>query len=245
MFKRILICLLALCLTASPALAERLPDSVLATYYDGSLFVGDSLVRMLRNYIAPLQEEDPGFFRDVTFCTAYSYTMLAASQEHPMGSEDAVNLMFRGQEMSMVEIAGALQPPKLFFLAGLNDTIGRRVEAGMGHVERMMGFMDKYAKDTRVYFFSLTPVTNAVEQVRHLQDDWDLYNEALKEKCGEVGATYIDISTPLKGSDGLLPMALSQDGEYHLNEEGNAVWVQALLDFAQSEYDAGRWVPDM
>ena len=36
---------------------------------------------------------------------------------------------------------------------------------------------------------------------------------------------------------------ISHDGEYHLNDKGNAIWVQTLLDFAQGEYDANRWVP--
>jgi hypothetical protein len=96
-----------------------------------------------------------------------------------------------------------------------------------------------------VYFFSLTPVTYRVEQERpNLQQKWDAYNQLLKAKCEEVGALYVEISEPLKNENGLLPMALSHDGKYHLNEEGNAIWAQLLLDYAQSRYDAGLWSPE-
>ena len=39
--------------------AERLPDEVLRSYYDGSMFVGDSMVVIFRNYVRTQQKEDP------------------------------------------------------------------------------------------------------------------------------------------------------------------------------------------
>ena len=114
----------------------------------------------------------------------------------------------------------------------------------MEYIDKIMELMEKYAPDTQVYFFSLTPVTAAVEKKRpKLQEKWDAYNVLLEQKCQEVGAIYIDIATDLKGENGFMKKGISHDGEYHLNDKGNAIWVQTLLDFAQGEYDANRWVP--
>ena len=57
--------------------AERLPDSILMTYYDQSLFVGDSLVVMFRNYVRGAQKKDPAYFSGIKFYGAYSYQLRA------------------------------------------------------------------------------------------------------------------------------------------------------------------------
>ena len=77
-----------------------------------------------------------------------------------------------------------------------------------------------------------------------LTEKWNEYNACLKKKCEEVGALYVDIATPLRNEKGFLPMEWSHDSQYHLNDEGNAIWVQTLLDYAQSRYDAGLWSPE-
>ncbi len=234
------VCLLALVLLLFPlARAEQLTDSERMTFYDDALFVGDSLARMLRNYIVPLREEDPSFFRDAKFYAAYSYQMRTAARERI--NADDVNLIYKGSPKTMCEIAAALNPPRLFIWCGLNDRIALHIDWAMSYVDRIMELMARYAPDTQVYFISLPPVTRKVENQSHVQAKWDAYNEALSEKCAQVGAVFIDVATDLKGEDGVMLRGISYDGEYHLNEEGNAIVVQTLLEFAQEQYDLGLW----
>lgn len=239
--RKLLSLLLALLLVCPAALCERLTDEELVSFYDGAIFIGDSLPRMLRNYIVPLREKDPSFFKDVRFYTAYSYQMRTATLEYTPSSK--ANLVYMGSDTPMCQIMAYLKPPRMFFLAGLNDKIGQYIDRGMEYVEKIMALMEKYSPETEVYFFSLTPVTAKVEAKRHIQDRWDEYNARLAEKCPEVGAHFIDIATNLKGEDGLMKKGISHDGEYHLNDKGNAIWVQTLLDYAQEQYDAGLWFP--
>ena len=89
----------------------------------------------------------------------------------------------------------------------------------------------------------LFPVRACAAQKPLSASDENLLARTLAEKCPEVGAHFIDIATNLKGEDGLMKKGISHDGEYHLNEQGNAIWAQALLDFAQAQYDLGLWVP--
>ena len=46
-----------------------------------------------------------------------------------------------------------------------------------------------------------------------------------------------------KNSDGWLPDNMSSDGQYHMGARGNGLWAQAMLDFAQEQYEAGMWSP--
>lgn len=241
--KHLSILLICLLLAVSCAGAERLPDEQLVTYYSHSVFVGDSLPRMFRNYVVNIvQKEHPDYFKDTKFYTAYSYQLNSAAREYPAANK--VNLTYKGSDITLCRLTETLKPEKVFILAGLNDRIGEYIDVGMGYVEKIMTLMEKYAPETQVYFFSLTPVTEKVEKSRpRLQEKWDAYNAALELKCQEVGAIYIDIATDLKGENGFMKQGISHDGEYHLNDKGNAIWVQTLLDFAQAEYEANRWAP--
>ena len=241
--KRLCALLLCVLMLLGAAGAERLTDQQLMSYYQDAVVVGDSLPRMLKNYLSARQEEDPSFFEGLRFFTYYSYRLRSAAREFPDPEE--VNLVYKGTDYTLCQLMNLLRPGKVFILAGLNDKIGEKPEAGMQYVEEIMALMAAYAPDTQVYFFSLSPVTYRVEQERpHLQEKWDAYNAMLKEKCEAVGALYVEIAEPLKNEKGLLPLSLSHDGQYHLNDDGNAIWVQILLDYAQGRYDAGFWDPE-
>lgn len=242
-FRRAGALLLCLLMFAGAAGAERLQDQQLMSYYQNSVVVGDSIPRMLRNYIAGKQETDPTYFEGMRFFTYYRYMLRSAAREKP--EEEEVNLVLKGTDYTLCQLMGQLQPDKVFILAGLNDKIGEKIDQGMAYVDEMMRLMAQYAPDTKVYFFSLTPVTYRVEDERPgLTQRWNEYNARLQQKCGEVGALYVDVATPLKNEKGFLPMEWSHDSQYHLNDEGNAIWAQTLLDYAQSRYDAGLWSPE-
>lgn len=233
---------LAIMLMCPAAMAQRLSDQELSSYYGDAVVVGDSLPRMLRNYISNLQGDDPTLFEGMRFFTYYSYRLRSAARETI--NADEINLVYKGQDYVLCKLMAQLKPGKLFILAGLNDKIGEKPEKGMEYVEEIMRLMAQYAPDTKVYFFSITPVTARANKERpNLQEKWDAYNRLLEEKCAQVGAIYVEIAEPLKNEKGLLPASLSHDGLYHLNDEGNKIWVEMLLDFAQSRYDAGSWKP--
>lgn len=70
------------------------------------------------------------------------------------------------------------------------------------------------------------------------------YHRRLKDLCAEQGAGYIEISEPLKDAEGYLNMEYSSDEVCHLNNAGMDVWVQAMCDYAQEQYELGEWIPE-
>ena len=96
------------------ASAARLPDSVLMTYYDHSMFAGDSLICMFRNYVRARQKTDPQYFAGIDFRCAYSFTLQMAAWEKVMESSSA-NLKYKAREMTLSQIAQTLQPEKSLF----------------------------------------------------------------------------------------------------------------------------------
>ena len=227
----------------SPA-KDRLPDEVLMTYYDHTLFVGDSLIRMLRNYVKGVQKKDPGFFPGVKFYSEYSFQLSTAAREWVQTGSDRVFLTYKGSEATLYEVMKGEKPVRVFLLAGLNDRIEEHYDWAENYLNKIMALTEKHAPGTQIIFFSMTPVTQSVNKKKNRQAKIDAYNAWLEEKCAQIGAGYMNIAEGLKDENGVLPRALSSDGEYHLNEEGNAIWIRELLDYAQAQYEAGLWTPD-
>ena len=47
---------------------------------------------------------------------------------------------------------------------------------------------------------------------------------------------YIDISTPLKDSDGNMKKSYSSDGYVHLNMKGYKAWVDTVVEYVRKQY---------
>ncbi|MBR6185339.1 MAG: SGNH/GDSL hydrolase family protein [Clostridia bacterium] len=225
-----------------PAPRQKLTRDQLSSYYRGALFIGDSITTQLKGYIRSLQKEAPDFFPDVKFQTAQSYFLYTASRKGLQSG--TANLKLHGVAMPMYRILEEMRPPKALILLGVNDYIGTQVEKGVGYCRRILELTAQYAPGTEIIFESLTPVTASFCRKKDYRTMWDEYNAALKAMCEETNTHYIDIATPLKDGEGYLDTAYSNDGKYHLNAGGLDLWIQALLDFAQAQYDLGLWTPE-
>lgn len=220
---------------------QRLSNEELYPFFDNCIFVGDSITRQLRVYVLEQQKKDPAFMKGTRFFTAQSYMLYIASRKYLQS--DAVNLTLNGDESTMTNIIRQLKPRYVFILLGVNDYIGETIDKGIGYVERIIELAKEASPETVIVFQSLTPVTRAFCRKKDYRTMWDKYNVAMKAACEKNGAVYLEIAEVLKDEEGYLKESYSSDGKYHLGDDGLKLWVECLLDFAQSEADAGRWEP--
>ncbi len=236
----LLLCLITLCPLAA---AERLDDRILLTYYDDTLFIGDSIMQGFRRYRSAMRQDDPSFLEGATVVCTSSISLYVGSRRYLLGD---FHFNYRGSDRTMYDIARITKPKRIFILLGLNDPVGIKIDRAMEWIEYIVVTMKEFAPDAEVCFFSHTPITENYCRTRKrpgYQEKLDEYNRRLRETCERTGATYIEIAEPLKGPDGYLSAAYCSDNLCHLNDEGQAVWVRCLIDHAQAEYDAGRWSP--
>ena len=226
---------------------ERLDDKVLLSFYDDSAFFGDSRMENFRRYVDDIKQKDPSFLGKTKIICTGSISLQAASKNAPLGN---YQFSYAGRKLSMYGVAQKLAQKgpldKVFILVGLNDPIAAKPDKGIGYVGDIITRMKKFLPDTVVYFFSETPVTEnfATEKARpEYQDQLDVYNARLREYCESNGAHYIEIAEALKGEDNLLKLEYSNDKVCHLNEEGIAVWIESMKDYAQQQYELGLWDP--
>ena len=109
-----MLCLALLPFALSPAAAhaaDRLPDRTLMTYYNNSIFAGDSLIRMFRNYVKGRQEKEPDYFSGIKFYSTYSIQLRTLGLEWV--NTQLTNLVFKGSDEVLCEIAKRLNPDKV------------------------------------------------------------------------------------------------------------------------------------
>ncbi len=241
--KRLLVMLLCLLLLGGTACAQRLTDDELIRYYEESVYVGDSLGEMLRFYVnGVVRKAHPTYFQSLKFFTAHGYRLETAAMSYP--THDDTNIMYKGNAIAVGKLMSKLTPRNVFILAGLRDRIGDDIPTGMTYIENIVKMISEASPDTRIHFISLTPISAEVEKkAPGRQAKWDAYNAELEKKCDELGVFFINIAPSLKDENGFLAPKLATEDGYHLNNDGNAIWVQLLLDFAQTQYENGCWTP--
>jgi len=242
MIRRIACILLLICM-ASTAVAERMDDDILLSFYSDSVFFGDSITKGLRRYRTAARQTDEDFMDTTLIICADSISLFAGSRDQLVGD---YHFQYRGRERTMYDITAQVDAKKVFILLGMNDPAGAKIDKAVGWVEDIIRCMEELSPDIGVYFFSNTPVTvyYCKEKNRpEYQEQVNEYNARLKETCEALGAHYIEIAEPMKDESGYLNLNYSSDERCHLSEEGVLVWVECLKNYAQEQYDLGLWKP--
>ncbi len=241
--KRLIACILLLVCLAPAALAERLDDEVLLSYYDNSVIFGDSITEAFRRYRSAVRQTDDSFLDGTTVICVSSISLYAASRRFLSGE---FHFSYRGSEKTMYQITKEIKPERIFILLGLNDPVGIKIDKAVVWVEDIITHMPEFSPDTEIYFFSETPVTPGFCEWKgrpNYQEKINEYNVKLRETCEAHGAHYVEIAEALKGEDGYLNPVYSSDNRCHFSDEGVAVWIECMKDYAQEQYDLGLWDP--
>lgn len=239
---------------AAEETVAKLPDATLMTFFDGTMFVGDSQVAKFRNFVKKKWKEDPEYFRNIDFRAENSYKFrFAAYKTIPSGELKYAHITDGGKKVTLYALAQKKKPKRIFILAGINDalTTDRKEENGvdraMRYVRGATELIREASPETAVYFITQMPVTKSYTQgsnrFKAVTERWNAINEAIAAESGELGITLVDLASGLKDEDGALPSEYCADGLCHLNDAGYEIFARELLDFAQAEYEAGRWIP--
>ena len=234
--------LVLLCL-APLAAAEQPDDEFLLSFYNDSVFFGDSITKALRRYRSAVRQTDPDFMPSTDIICTDCISLFAGSRTRLTGD---YHFQYRGRESTMYDITAQIGPKKVFILLGLNDPAGSKIEKAIGWVEDIIRIMAERFPETEVYFFSNTPVALYYCREKNRPDypaQVNEYNARLKETCEAKGAHYVEIAEPMKDENGYLNLNYSSDDRCHLSDEGVKVWIECLKDYAREQYELGLWDP--
>lgn len=217
---------------SSPALEE-------GDYFDNALFVGDSIMEGIRQYVAA-QRQSREMLGTAQFLTS----------EQGIGVMDLVGdrnwgrlYSYKGVQKPLEDIVEEIAPRRVFLLLGLNDMsfYDPVVEDIVSRYFRLISSLYAACPETEFIVITNPPKVDS-EWLPDYTENRNLDNEliekfvaALKQMCQEQRIPYVDVHESLKDENGALPYKFSRDGFAHLSYEGAAVVVETLDAFAEEE----------
>ncbi|MDD4079924.1 MAG: GDSL-type esterase/lipase family protein [Eubacteriales bacterium] len=232
LFPLLLIC--ALLAASLPALGEGQPGT--ADFYDGAVFVGDSILQQLGRYALICQSEGRPLLGEARFLTAASYTIYLGSRQNAY--PDEVALKYRGIPVSLHEGLKTMEASRAFVLLGLNDNAGTQLEKEMGFYSRLIQRAMDSNPGLDLIILSMTPVVKTAQTEGLNQANLDRFNLRLQSLCGELGVAFLDVAAALKDEEGFLNRDYSSDKYVHLNPLGLEVLAGAVNDYARERMGA-------
>lgn len=214
---------LLLCLLLAPALAEescpyareKAEDYVCMLQFDepagdelfaASLLIGDSLAYSLADYgvIETLEVE----------------CYIGLSPEHVA---KARAMRYKGEYVTIVELAATYEPDKLLVMFGSNGLTYKDAADVIGNYHDMVDAIVATLPEADIYLLSVTPVETWVkkESPGLNMENILAFNEGIRSIAEAHGVHYIDVCTPLTAADGsgIDKVYVAGDG-LHLSYEG-------------------------
>lgn len=207
-------------------------------YFDNALFVGDSIMEGIRQYVAAQRKEGEmlGTAKFVTSTMGVSLADLVGDRELGVG------FTYRGEEKSLEDIVVEIAPRRVFLLLGLNDLSSDPNVVVADIVERYSRLISNLqaASPGTEYIIITNPPKVASQWLPNYTTNRgfgnpliDEFVTALTQMCREQNIPYVDAYENLKDEHGALPDNFCRDGYIHLNHQGAAVVVDALNAFAE------------
>ena len=205
-------------------------------YFADALFVGDSIMEGIRQYVA-LERKSGDMLPGARFLASTAGITLADLVGDRIGGP---RYRWQGEELPFTDIVTAAAPGKLFLLLGLNDMAAADADlaAAMDRYSRLIDLLR-----TTVPGAEIIVITNPPKVAGSWLPDYtanrsfgneliDSFVAALTQLCSEKNVPVVDAHTALSDDSGVLPEEWCRDGFVHLSNEGSAVVVDLVYDFA-------------
>lgn len=206
--------------------------------FDNALFVGDSIMEGIRQYVAARRQEGEalGTARFLTSTMGISLADLVGDRS------PGVQFSYKGEEQPLEDIVADINPRRVFLLLGLNDLASDPDPVVLDVVDRYIDLISQLRSTCPGVEFIV--VTNPPKVASQWLPDYTAnrnfgneligdFVDELKAACGEWDIEYVDAYEALRDEQGALPDQLCRDGFLHLNHQGAAVVVEALEAFAE------------
>jgi len=212
------------------------------SFFDGAVFVGDSVSLGLRNYVLSQRARGANTLGGARFLAVGSYSLRASAADD--FRKNKVNLTWQGKDMSIEDCLHEMDAKELYIMLGINEGLTGNPAYYRDLYIKTLDRVTAVNPDIRIRVQSCTPVTKSRESSGRSNTGIDRFNGLLLEMCENYGYDYIDISSPMKGEDNSFRTDYTSDNYVHMSSQGCVSWINSLLEFARQKYIDGEWTPD-
>ena len=204
------------------------------SFFENSVFVGDSVMMGFRNYI--LRQEN-GFMGSPEFLVSGSYSLRMAL--NPV-SETTIHPVYQGKQQLIWDAMSMLGVKKAFIALGLNDIGMLSVEDTYENYQKVIAAIYEANPDIAIYVISTTNIYNGSEVGNLNNENVRLLNQKMKNYCARSKEEFIDIADYLIDEDGYLKEEYCSDNYVHQTSAAYDIWVQVLRQFASEHQEADQ-----
>ncbi len=230
--------------TDEATVGEDSEDIDTEKYFDGAVFVGDSIMEGIRQYVVRTRKVQPtlGEARFVATTVGISLADLVGDKAQPN------YYRYNGKEQPIEDILSSLDGiDKVFLLLGQNDLVSVAEPSFDVITERYLRLvcnLQTLLPDAEIIIMTNPPkvasswLPNYVENRSFDNSLIDAFVESVKEMCTDNEIRVFDMHSCLENEDGILPDGYCRDGYIHLSDEGAQTVVNALYEFAKNKGEA-------
>ena len=212
---------------------EMLEEGAFDSYFDDTVFVGDSLTRSLSNLVREKRQRYGSYLGEAQFLGTISMSVKIASMNK--ADPGKVTFSFRGHAVSVTDGINATGAKKAFILLGTNDLGYRKWEVVEQDYAKLIETILAECPDTRIIVLGVLPVTAQFCKNNNVTiEKWNTFNDSLKAICDAHDVTFYTFAQDFMDDKGYLKTEYAE-GSFHLQEKGELVWIRAMRIFAAKE----------
>lgn len=196
-------------------------------FFDGAVFVGDSVTLGLRNYVTAERNQGNECLGNAKFLTEGSMSYSNTLPE--IGAPNSIHPKYEGREMYIEDALALIKANKVFIMMGMNDFCIYPEEEAIGNADKCINRIKEKNPGIDIYIESVTPAL--FDRGSFSNANIDKFNAALKQFCEANGYTYVDIASVMKDANGILISSYCGDAGaqgVHMSNIGCKAWVDYL-----------------
>jgi hypothetical protein len=206
----------------------RVEDS----FFDKTLFVGDSITIKLEWYVTEMRRNgQPDLLgNSLFFCSG---GLAIADLLDPV-SKKSVHPSIKGKKMLLEDAVALSHAERIYIMLGMNDIAVFDVQGSVDIMMELLGRIRKKSPNVQIFIESATPRLSTKDQKRLNNANLIKYNQRLCEtlqRSGLPSIWFVDVASALRGEDGALPLEYCSDPEelgIHFTDEACQIWIDYL-----------------
>lgn len=212
-----------------PAKNGRLTDFKVNDFFSKAVFIGNSTSEGLTTYF---NSKGKKYLGGPLVAAKVSYTF-----NSDKAKLDGYMLKYKGSQLQAKTLVKKAGSKYALIMMGTNDLVGTSASSVAKKYKSYIEGIQKENPGVVIYIQSTTP-RRGTKNIKNLNNDKiNELNKLMKSYAGSKSNVYfIDISTPLKDSDGNMKKSYCSDGYVHLNMKGYKVWVDTVVSYVRKQH---------
>lgn len=218
--------------------SEKVDDS----FFNGAVFVGDSISLKMRNYVKEMRKKYPDLLGNAKFLTTGSLSSYELLQKV---SSDSLHPVVQGKRMTLENALAKLKAKKLYIMLGMNDVSHTGVKKAADNLVMLLLNVRAKLPDIEIYVQSATPRLSGVKPTTEMLFEYDIELYRRLSSLLLTKVYFVDVGYIMRDDRGYLPKSYCSDPDgmaMHFTNTACRKWVEFLYTHTAPQAEPGAAV---